>query len=83
MLNDTQVKALKPKLKQYKKADREGLYLLIKPNNSKLWRYDYKKDGKYKTKSFGQYPKISLKQAREQLAEFKDTPSRYPNFDTL
>ncbi len=41
-LTDTAVRGAKPKSKQYKLADGEGLYLLVKPNGGKYWRMDYR-----------------------------------------
>lgn len=37
-LTDTAIKKAKPAAKPYKMADSLGLYLLINPNGSKLWR---------------------------------------------
>ncbi|QQZ30089.1 integrase arm-type DNA-binding domain-containing protein [Thiothrix subterranea] len=62
-LNDTAVKNAKPKDKEYKLSDGGGLYLLVKPNGSKLWRYKYKLP-KEKLLAIGSYPEISLKDAR-------------------
>ncbi|MEG3125161.1 tyrosine-type recombinase/integrase [Sphingomonas sp. GB1N7] len=55
--------------KDYKLADGEGLYLLVRPNGSKLWRFKYRYAGKEKLLSFGAYPKISLADARLRRAE--------------
>lgn len=38
-LSDTKVRALKPREKLHKVADDRGLYLKVRPNGSKLWRY--------------------------------------------
>lgn len=54
----------KPKDKPYKLADEKGLYLLIQPKGSKLWRFDYRFDGKRKTLALGNYPDVSLADAR-------------------
>lgn len=55
------------------------MYLLVKPNGSKLWQMKYRYGGKEKTLSIGQYPEISLsaaklarEQARQQLANGVD-----------
>lgn len=64
-LSDTAVRNLKPLEKAYKKADANGLYVLVKPNGTKLWRYDYSIFGTRKTLSIGQYPLISLADARK------------------
>ncbi|MFT6568281.1 MAG: hypothetical protein ACJAVO_003060, partial [Parvibaculaceae bacterium] len=36
-LSDSKIRNLKPKDKSFKVSDFEGLYILIKPNGSKLW----------------------------------------------
>ena len=41
MLTDTQCRNAKPKEKPYKLADANGLYLEIKPNGVKAWRYRF------------------------------------------
>ncbi|MEH6711791.1 MAG: integrase domain-containing protein [Paraglaciecola polaris] len=66
-LTNTEVDKAKPKDKVYKLADGEGLQLRIKPNGSKTWLFDYFKPiSKTRTSiSFGAYPEVSLKTARE------------------
>jgi integrase len=54
----------KPKEKPYKLADGEGLFLLVNPGGSRLWRLKYRHGGKEKLLSFGTYPKVGLAQAR-------------------
>lgn len=78
-LTDAQVKAAKPNgTRQRKMADGGGLTLVVKPN-SKVWWFRYRFAGKEKTYSLGNYPEVSLKEAREGrdaarrlLAEHKD-----------
>lgn len=41
MLNDTQCRKAKPKEMPYKLSDEKGLYLEIKPNGVKAWRYRF------------------------------------------
>ena len=65
MLTETKIRAAKSKSKDYKLADEKSLYLLIKTIDSKLWRMGYRFEGKQKTLSLGQYPDVSLAQARE------------------
>lgn len=63
-LNDTFIKSLKgvdPK----KFFDGGGLYLYLTPTGTKLWRLSYRFNGKPKTLSFGPYPILSLKDARD------------------
>lgn len=64
-LTDTAIKALKPQEKVYREADSEGLAIEVRPNGSKLWRYRYRFMGKASMLSLGEYPHISLKQARQ------------------
>lgn len=64
-LTDTEVKAAKPGPKPYKLADGEGMFLLVQPSGSKLWRLKYRHGGKEKLVSLGAYPETSLKQARD------------------
>lgn len=65
-LTDTKVKTLKPEAKAYKAADGGGLYLLVNPSGSKLWRLKYRINGVEKVLAIGAYPDISIKLAREQ-----------------
>ncbi|MDX9795578.1 MAG: tyrosine-type recombinase/integrase [Arcobacteraceae bacterium] len=64
-LTDTEIKKAKSKEKDYKLSDGQGLYIVIKKNGSKMWRFDFSFDKKRKSMSFGLYPEISLKEARE------------------
>ncbi|AUT67016.1 tyrosine-type recombinase/integrase [Paraburkholderia hospita] len=49
--------------------DGGGLYIEVTPGGSKLWRLKYRFDGKEKRLSFGRYPEVSLKDAREKRDE--------------
>lgn len=69
MLNDTQIRKAKPAEKPYKLTDSNGLYIVINPNGSKLWRYRFRIDGKESVFSIGAYPEISLAEAREKRKE--------------
>jgi hypothetical protein len=64
-LTDTAVKKAKPGPKPIKLSDGKGLYLLVNPVGSKLWRCKYRVLGKEKTLALGAYPDVSLAQARE------------------
>lgn len=55
----------KTKTKPYKLSDGDGLYLLIQPSGSKLWRLKYYYLGKENTLSIGKYPDVSLVEARD------------------
>ncbi|EAT3018844.1 DUF4102 domain-containing protein [Salmonella enterica subsp. enterica serovar Suelldorf] len=54
-LTDTAIRKIKPTEKFFKITDSTGLYLLIKPNGSKLWYMKYRIDGKEKKLAFGPY----------------------------
>lgn len=45
-------------------SDGYGMYLEIKPNGAKYWRYNYRFAGKQKTLALGTYPEVSLADAR-------------------
>lgn len=64
-LTDTTIKKLKPGEKPVKVSDERGLYLLVNPTGSRLWRWKFRFDGKEKVMPLGQYPDVSLAQARE------------------
>lgn len=52
MLTDTQCRTAKPKDKPYKLTDSNGLYLEVKPNGVKAWRYRFElRDGDTKKES--------------------------------
>lgn len=64
MLTDTAIRKTKPADKQKKLADGGGMYLLIKPDDGRYWRMDYRHDGKRKTLALGVYPTVTLADAR-------------------
>lgn len=64
-LTDKAIQAAKPREKAYKLTDGGGLVLLVNPNGSRWWRLRYRHGGVEKMISFGIYPDVSLKAARE------------------
>lgn len=64
-LTDTALRNAKPREKDYKLFDSAGLHVLVTRSGSKLWRMKYRYRGKEKLLSFGPYPLVSLKLARE------------------
>lgn len=56
-------------IKKNKLADGKGLYLIIKANGSKVWRFDFRYGNKNLSMSFGVYPEVTLKEAREKREE--------------
>lgn len=71
-LTDSYLRALKANGKVQKYSDGGGLYLHVSPTGGKLWRMGYRFEGKQKTLSFGKYPAVSLKDARNRRDEAKD-----------
>ncbi len=72
-LTDRKIQNSKPTIKQFKLFDGKGLFLLIHPNGSKYFRWDYSFEGKRKTLALGVYPETTLKQAREERLEAQKT----------
>ena len=70
-LTELSIKQAKPKEKQYKLTDGEGMYLRVYPNGSKYWQLQYWFDGKQKILSIGVWPDVSLINAREKRYEAK------------
>lgn len=69
-LTDAAIRKAKPGDKPIKMADGNGLYLLLRPNGGRWWRWDYRRPftGKRNTLSLGTYPDTGLAEARERLA---------------
>ena len=80
-LTDTEIKKLKATGKDYQKADSGGLVLVIREAGGKFWRYEYRLGGKKFRYGLGNYPEISLINARKihviakQLVEFGKHPA--------
>ena len=68
-LTDVRIRSLKPADKPHKYSDGGGLFLFIPPSGSRLWRMAYRFEGKSRLLSFGAYPAVSLKDARERRDE--------------
>jgi integrase len=60
-----EIENAKPHSNSYKLVDGRGLCLLISPTGAKLWRWRYRFDGKEKMMALGEYPFVTLKEARE------------------
>ena len=65
MLTEVTVKNAKPRAKRYKLADAHGLYLEVMPSGSRSWRWKYRFGGAEKRLTFGPWPLLGLKEARE------------------
>ena len=70
-LTDRTISNYKANGKLQKHADGGGLYIHVSPNGSKLWKMAYRFNGKQKSLSFGPYPLVSLKLAREKRDDAK------------
>ena len=70
-LTDTKIKSLKPKADRYRVSDTGGLLLEVMASGSKIWRYRYQLHGvRQPTLTIGNYPEISLADARSQRDEW-------------
>jgi integrase len=71
MLTDAAIKALKPKEKDYKVADRDGMYVHVTTKGSMSFRMDYRLNGRRETLYLGKYGPagLSLARAREKCID--------------
>jgi integrase len=65
MLTEREIRAIKPAEKTRKYFDGNGLFLEVRANGSRYWRYKYRFQGKYRLMAMGTYPAVSLKEARK------------------
>lgn len=70
-LTDLAIRKAKPAEKPVKMADGGGLYLLVRPDGGRWWRWDYRRPvtGTRNTLSLGTYPDTGLAEARERHSE--------------
>jgi integrase len=68
-LTDVTIRNAKSGTKSVRFFDGAGLYLEVSPTGGKLWRMKYRFSGKEKLLSFGTYPAVSLRDARERREE--------------
>ena len=68
-LNDAAIRALKPTGKVFLLADADGLSIEVAASGAKLWRFRYRVGGRERKISFGRYPEVSLKEARQKRDE--------------
>ena len=72
-LSATAVQQAKGQAKSVKLTDGGGLYLLVKSDGSRYWRYNYRFAGKRKTLALGVYPDVSLAGARKAHQQARET----------
>ncbi len=70
-LSEFKVRKAKPKEKAYRLSDGGSLFLLIKPNGSKLWQLRYRFRKKENILSFGPYPLVTIAEARQKRDQAK------------
>ncbi len=70
-LSDLKIRKAKQKDKPYRISDGLGLSLQVRPTGSKLWHFRYQFMGKEKILSIGQYPIVSLADARAKRDDAK------------
>jgi integrase len=68
-LTDLKIKTSRPASKPYHLTDGHGFFLVVQPNGSKLWRWKYRFEGKFRLMALGSYPEVSLAKARAAHAE--------------
>ena len=55
----------KPQGKPYKIRDRDSMYLRVSVSGSKIWKFDYRLDGKDCSYTLGRFPDLSISEARQ------------------
>ncbi len=70
-LSDLKIRKAKQRDKSYRLSDGLGLHIQIQPTGSKLWHFRYQFMGKEKLLSLGQYPSVSLAEARSKRDDAK------------
>lgn len=69
MLTDTKCKTAAPRDKLYRLPDGSGLYLEVKPNGVKAWRYRFEIKGKESLFAIGEYASASNKESAVQAED--------------
>lgn len=65
-LTDTKIRSMKSRPKIYRVADMDGLCLEARPTGARGWRYRYLCLGKANMPHLGDYPSLSLQEARRE-----------------
>lgn len=68
-LTDLQIQKLKSKTKKYEISDGKGLSIRVKPTGDKSWFYRYMFEQSPRMMTLGEYPGISLAEARKRHGE--------------
>lgn len=67
-LTDVRIRQSKPLDKPFRLADGGGLFLEVRPNGAKFWRYAYRIGGRQNLFALGRYPETTLVDARAEHA---------------
>lgn len=77
-LTEVQARNATSREKPYKLADGGGLFLLVRPDGARYWRFNYKLDGKHRTAALGVYMgrgaarvDVTLAEARRRAAAIR------------
>ena len=73
MLTDTKLRSLKPRQSVYRIADSGGLAIEVRPSGARLWRYRFRYNGKASMAALGEYPLVTLVEARSRRDEARRT----------
>ncbi len=74
-LTDIKIRQAKPGAKPFRLSDGGGLFVEVRPNGSKLWRYAYRIGGKANLFAMGAYPAVTLQAARKAHASAREVVS--------
>ncbi|WP_043619201.1 tyrosine-type recombinase/integrase [Chromobacterium violaceum] len=75
-LTDVKIRTAKPSEKPYRLSDGRGLCLEVRPTGSKFWRYSYRHGGKQSMLTIGEYPFVSLSDARRLLEDARESVAK-------
>lgn len=72
-LTETTIRKLKDPAKEKLIGDERGLYLRCYPSGRRSWLYRSRKGGSWKTRNLGEWPAVSLAEARNKSAALSKT----------
>ena len=78
-LTSISIKFLVPKDKPYEVSDIPGLFLRIHPSGKKVWKLNKSINKKRITKTLGEYPEVSIAEARAQVSAMSTNPFSQSN----
>ena len=78
LLDAKKVEKARPRVKAYRLADGDGLYLYVPPSGVRAWQYRYRHDGKPQTATLGKLSYMSLAEARTKAGRVTGCPTIGP-----